>query len=478
MGFLYPEAVFKIYDQKLTELMKPVVKDICENRTELPTLLNSDEMEPADKERYEEVNQLLTSLFELYMLLKEFLDYGTAVCSENTEILLKDYPAWFSAGIGHWIDVSVYKAETRIRKAVELDSLVTVDANVKYSSSAVDAMSIFYQISKFWEQLGLPNTEASAEFFSKIAKDIDSCCELYVDQMAMRASALCKSDNPKVTTEWCTALNNIDYIRENIDEFMKKLAMVGGKAQSAKHIEDSVKVVESVTETSNKKNVELCLSLTEKMSPEIKRLLVAAADHFEKGPQAMDRFMGFMEDSFKEFDSNLSPQNFAHCLTSIWAALSRIIHEHVMDSVDNQRSPKYFANLKAMLSIMIENFSCPEVDPNDNLEVEAVKKLLEFNSMESYELIHLYYNERYAVQKSNQKGPNGILTVRCYFTKEALEVEIINGKNLTVMDTNGQSDPYVTFDIFPEIDGLNVSNFKTKVHKETLFPMFDEKFSV
>jgi len=46
-----------------------------------------------------------------------------------------------------WLDIAAYKALQRIEKAVELDDFSPVDSTVQYSSSAIDTMAIFFQVS-------------------------------------------------------------------------------------------------------------------------------------------------------------------------------------------------------------------------------------------------------------------------------------------------------------------------------------------
>lgn len=70
--------------------------------------------------------------------------------------------------MAQWLEIAVFKALTRIDKAIELDTLVPVDSNVKYSSSGVDTLAIFYQIKIFWEQLAWPDVEGCYTFVAKI----------------------------------------------------------------------------------------------------------------------------------------------------------------------------------------------------------------------------------------------------------------------------------------------------------------------
>lgn len=81
---------------------------------------------------------------------------------------ISKFHSWFFGGVAQWLDIAAYKALTRIEKAVELDNLVPVDTNVKYSSSGVDTLAIFYQIKIFWQQLAWPDVEGCYTFVAKI----------------------------------------------------------------------------------------------------------------------------------------------------------------------------------------------------------------------------------------------------------------------------------------------------------------------
>lgn len=119
----------------------------------------------------------------------------------------------------------------RIEKAIELDKLIAVDETVKYSSSAVDTLAIFYQIKIFWQQLDWPDVEGCYMFVSKIIDDICRCCEFYANRMSMRVEGLgdiqtVYENRFEITREWCLAINNIDYIRQSLTPFVKVFPML------------------------------------------------------------------------------------------------------------------------------------------------------------------------------------------------------------------------------------------------------------
>lgn len=89
-------------------------------------------------------------LFQFNFSLFLFCDrLGTGLCPGDIESLqINNYFTWFRPGVTQWLEIAVYKAKQRVKKAVELDNLTPVVPTVKYSSSAVDTLSIFYQVNQ------------------------------------------------------------------------------------------------------------------------------------------------------------------------------------------------------------------------------------------------------------------------------------------------------------------------------------------
>jgi BAI1-associated protein 3 len=493
MNFQYAGMIYKVYDQKIMELVQPIVKDICNTKIDRLDLLDSKDMK---HNRYEEIN-MLTTLFELYLLLKRFSVLGSALCPGVTEFYMKDYYEWFSSGVAHWLDISVYKALTRIQKAIELDPLIAVDSTVKYSSSAVDTLAIFYQIRIFWQQLAWPNAEGAFIFVSKIVDDICRCCVFYADKMAERVDQLGNVETVyekkfQVTEEWCLAINNIDYIRQSIHSFVKELGVddiirdmsnFRGPMDAQRCSDTLQNVIENAIDTEKNKILELIEKLSRKMNPAMRRFLTEGAELFDTDSNSMDRLMMYMEDSLKILHTELNDDNFARVLDSIWVEISCILFDLVHSSLEKRRPPSFYSNLRSTLQIMVENFKCQstsdrKVCSSDKETLEKIDRLLELHGYETSDLIHQYYKERHSMQQKLVEAPCGLLTVQCYFQKNTLEIEILNAKNLVPMDSDGSCDPFVRIHFFPEDKFLSATQPKTKVHQKTLFPLFDEKFSM
>ncbi|KAJ9577896.1 hypothetical protein L9F63_025242, partial [Diploptera punctata] len=80
--------------------------------------------------------------------------------------------------------------------------------------------------------------------------------------------------------------------------------------------------------------------------------------------------------------------------------------------------------------------------------------------------------------KATDQGNLGLLTVRMQFVENLFRVEILNARNLNPMDVNGSCDPYVKVHLLPEERFTNITKPRTKTHKKTQFPLFDETFTL
>lgn len=296
----------------------------------------------------------------------------------------------------------------------------------------------------------------------------------------------------QVTPSWCLAINNIDYIRMSIRQFVKELDvdMIIKNMSDYRGPQDAERcnatltnVIENAIDTGGNKILQLIDNLATKMSPAMRRFLTEGAELFENDSNSMDRLMMYMEESLKTLHTELSEDNFLRVLDSIWVEIASILYDLVHISLEKRRPPSFYANLRSTLQVMVENFKCQDpnrpIQSSDKDTLESIDKLLELHGYETSDLIHQYYKERYTMQQKLKDMPYGILTIQCYFQGAKLELEVMNAKHLIPMNSDGSTcDPFVRIHFYPEEKFINVAQPKTKVHQKTLFPLFDEKFSM
>lgn len=108
LHFPYSTTCYKFYEEKLVDNFQPIIEGICKSLKRIT--LPEDRFQRLPE--HEEVN-MGTTLFEVYLVLKRFELLGSGLSCENTDFKLNNFHEWFTGGVTHWLDISVYKALIR-----------------------------------------------------------------------------------------------------------------------------------------------------------------------------------------------------------------------------------------------------------------------------------------------------------------------------------------------------------------------------
>ncbi|KAK9693959.1 C2 domain [Popillia japonica] len=487
VNFQYARNLYNIYQKKLTELVKPDVEEICTTMAKMPHI---------GYQNYSQVDTsqpltIGTTLFELYLYLQRFVVLGDGLCPfEYDSFEIKDFHVWFYSGVAQWLNIAFYKALQRIDKAVGLDQLIPVDNTVKYSSSAIDSISIFYQIKIFWRELNWPDVEGCYTFIAKIIDDICRCLVHYATQMAKAVEGMGDKQDMyekkfEVTQEWCLAINNIDYVLQSLvpftvelgmEDILEKLSELNSPLEAQRCQQTLETVIANSVDTVKNEIFNLLDVVASKMCPSMKRLLVEGAELFHQDCNSVDRVMMYLDNNLHTLHDQLNEENFNRILDIIWDYLNDILLDLIKTNLEKRRPPSFFANLLETLKLMKSSFRL-----NSNCECDKLKKterLLYLNGLETPDLIHQVHLDLWKEQKSTEEPSFGQLTVKMKFQGDELKVEILNAKNLVPMDSNGSSDSFVRVHLLPEEMFTNISKPKTQTQHKTLFPLFDESFTL
>ncbi|RVE50828.1 hypothetical protein evm_004577 [Chilo suppressalis] len=529
MSFPYSKALYGLYESKIASLVEPEVIQVCKslkrlhynegstNSVVLAGGINGETALGAPNVGSEPL-AMGTTLFELYLTLQRFLTLGQGLNeTEWNNYAISKFHSWFFGGVAQWLDIAAYKALTRIEKAVDLDNLVPVDTNVKYSSSGVDTLAIFYQIKIFWQQLAWPDIEGCYTFVAKIIDDICRCCVFYSDKMADRVDNVGKvttvyEERFEVTNEWCVAINNIDYVRQSLEPFVEELGMddiiqkmceAKSPIEAQRCKETLQNVIANAIDTVKNKIVDLLEVMVKKMMPSIKRFLIEGAELLHQDCSSMERVMRYLEANLDTLYQHLNNENFSRTLDIVWEQLGEVLYELIQVNLEHRRlkipkyinprrlsksdpahldvkrrPPSFFSNLHECLKIMIQSFRQESKEAYSSDTLKRVEYLLKLHGMETRELIHQYYLERWQEQQTIQDPKHGILTVRAQFIDDNLKIEVMNARNLMPTDSNGLCDSYVRVQLLPEDTFANVVKPKTQTHNKNLFPLYDEMFII
>ncbi|XP_050679053.1 protein unc-13 homolog 4B isoform X2 [Leptidea sinapis] len=364
MSFPYSKILYGVYESKIASLVEPEVLQVCKsmkrlrysegstNSVYLAGGLNG-ETGLGTPDVGSEPLAMGTTLFELYLALQRYLTLGQGLNeTEWNSYAIAKFHSWFFGGVAQWLDIAAFKALTRIEKAVELDNLVPVDGNVKYSSSGVDTLAIFYQIKIFWQQLAWPDIEGCYTFVAKIIDDICRCCVFYSDKMAARVESVGKvttvyEERFEVTTEWCVAINNIDYVRQSLQPFVEELGMEeiiqkmceARSPLEAQRCKDTLQnVIANAIDTVRNKIVDLLEVMIRKMMPSITRFLMEGAELLHQDCSSMDRVMRYLEANLDTLYQHLNNENFSRTLDIVWEQLGEVLYELIQANLEHRRA--------------------------------------------------------------------------------------------------------------------------------------------
>nr|XP_018917133.1 PREDICTED: protein unc-13 homolog 4B isoform X1 [Bemisia tabaci] len=487
----YAKSIFAEYETKICDLCQPVIQEVCQKLK--PLTFTAEDTIPENQYENDPLS-MGTTLFELYLALQRFTAHGETF-SRNGEddYSISKFHTWFYRGVAQWLDIAVYKAMHRIEKAVEIDELEPVDVCVKYSSSAVDTLAIFYQIQIFWKQLAWPDIEGSYTFVAKIIDDICRCSVFYADKMSKKVENIGDVDSVyekkfEVTNEWCLAINNIDYVQQSIAPFVDELGLsniIGSLADfkssaAAEHCKNTLTlVIDNAVDTVKNKIIELLETVANKMTPIMGRFLLEGAELLHQESNQVDRLMSYLDNNLTTLHTQLNNDNFERILSIIWNNVSKLMSDIVTDNLEKRRPPSFFSSLNETLDILVKFFKQGDFESTSNQEILAnLQEILRLYGMETPQLIHEYYLERLSEIQRIEDVNCGELAIKAQFVDTTLRLEILNARNLLPMDSNGQCDPFLKVYFSPEDKFRNISKPKTKVQKKTLFPLFDESFTV
>lgn len=108
LHFPYSETCYKYYEENLADSFQPIIEGSCKNLKRITLPENRFQRLP----EHEEVN-MGTTLFEVYLVLKRFVVLGDSLSAEHVDFKIAQFHQWFTDGVSHWLDISVYKALIR-----------------------------------------------------------------------------------------------------------------------------------------------------------------------------------------------------------------------------------------------------------------------------------------------------------------------------------------------------------------------------
>ncbi|XP_022254946.1 BAI1-associated protein 3-like, partial [Limulus polyphemus] len=432
--------------------------------------------------------ELGTAMFELYLNLQEFVRFRDNLPpDERTELVISNYHLWFSDVIDQWFTVAKVKARQRIKKALELDKIKSVDNLVKYSTSAVDTATCFAQIKEFWFQLSWPDLAGSYPFIIKILQDICSGAAFYANlcHQNLVDSGYYDDEGPfDITEQLCITINNIEHVRTAIRPLLEELCVEQiikdvSDREGEKSASQCRETVNSLIHKSEEEVLSKIISIADAVSGKMCQDIKTHIFHLAWTPEKMEA------DVVSDLPAIMCVNNLSEMVLLLSFCYLKKINKYTyyFNSMKIlQENMNFFQRLLDSLKHIVDFFHADNIGLSlDALYCPAyhdLEQFLNLHKTETNQLIQQYICQRIEEQEGPQEGEFGYLTVKTLFNpaSDSLCVDVMNARELRPLDSNGYSDPFVIIELVPRHLYPECPPQKTKVQKKTLYPLFDESF--
>ncbi|XP_070501149.1 protein unc-13 homolog 4B-like [Chironomus tepperi] len=462
----FPQFLYPVYDEQLVKLIQPVILQITDMSKRKFKSFNKDD------------EDVLIKVFELYQKIKIFLNFVT----QNfmiTEPKLNNFTDWFITGIDSWREASMMTALFRIEKSIEIDKLKPEFENIKYTSSIIDTMQILYSTKNFWEHLQWFDKHKDADLVKEITQDLCDATSSYLNKFidkVQNSNGNADDDIHKISENLSLIIANYNYglekLRNLIDEFVKN------KNTNKSDIEDRYQKTEKIL---NDKIRQLIISTLKPINIKIEKLLAGDAKASKLSEnKTYDSLLTNIEDILTALHNNLPNHEFEIAKSILFLEILKDISKLIKNATKKKKSIEYFGGLNQNFEILKQIFNYSDnINEDDEvlLKIKQTENKLDSYNLNTMELIHRYYIERYKMQQMFQENPAksfGVLTIRCSFNDNILKIDIIKAENLIGGMINRKCDSYVKIYVIPDKSFPTCQDFKTKTQLNNDFPFYDE----
>lgn len=332
----------------------------------------------------------------------------------------------------------------------------------------------------FWEDLKWPNPDDSINIATNTCGDICRFAIIYFETVTARVEKSEVMKNVgifKVPSEVYVVINNVNFISQGIQKLIVDLT----EQKIDEHIRTQ-KMVENALKYGKSRIARILEMSIDHMVPTLRKLMTEGADG--KEIEIGDRLFVYIEDSLLTLHDELIESDFLTAKNILWKFLLNVLSELIQRSLACHRHPVFFSNLRMILSSLREVFKSTNDDMTDDEitdRITQIDHLLERYGLNTANLIHQYYKDRYQMQQNisqSSLNPFGVLSIHCFFFNNTLKLEILNARNLIPIGANRKCDSFVKISIIPEAAFPKYQNYKTCVELDTHFPLYDELFEL
>ncbi|XP_055586085.1 protein unc-13 homolog 4B-like [Uranotaenia lowii] len=475
----YTREVCKQHECSIVCHIKPSVEKICKTFKKLTIRLDQHnrvgEMDALD---------MSSSLFELYIVVKLFIAETDKELKQAHNADIVNFHVWFVGGISYWCDVFALKALARLSQAIDVDELQPeLGIAPRQSSSAAEFLNIVRQIKTFWEQLAWPDPQELNRFLKRSIGDICSCCIYYADRISLKLKQ--QPADSKKQPDMSTALelirkcilvnSNLSILIDTLIGLPKALgySLLDANANESPDQMLPISGLSSWKTKTLKLMIDHCMSI-------IKSSMVDSLGKFD---QIKDNVNNFATQTSTLIQKDISGEDQQFVMCELWKHLTLEFSNMIKMCIEKKTSIASFANLKDFYIIIAQAYLPELKDGQEDLlfadKLHNIEKNLTLHSSSTRDLIHQYYLACLEAQNRIDEPERGVLSVRCYYRNDALEIQVIAAENIKLpLDFKGSCDSYVKINLVPGYRFSNVQMPKTRTKSKNHSPTYNEKFTL
>ncbi|XP_051968495.1 protein unc-13 homolog D [Xyrauchen texanus] len=456
--------------------------------------LLADELKDTFSQLGNQMDQLLAnSLFPVYLTLQAIHKDKTCLQKRGMLLQLTSFHENFRDALPYWLNKAFSTTLERVKKAVQVDQLQPLQTGtvpIKHSSSAVDIVACLHPIAQLWEQLSWPDPEEAFMLMVKLTEDVCKIASTYCQMLKARVKELSVgSDHGSAINMLCVVVNDLEHLHTvltrlpqqiNWERLQEQTRHVIGEAQFQNTLHSQLQHTQSALNREIRSAVD---TLGKKLKRDIETHVGNMATRHRlpsrSTEEAVAPLMKYLETELQYMNENLVQENFNSLLTPLWVNSIKILHQMSQQEDSNL---VYFQRLLYTLQCLEQCFHAEgnglTLETLHTDEYKTLRAHLSQNSLNCNQLIEKFFERKVCEQKVFNGEKYGAVTLITSFKRldQKLHVEVLNAVNLTPLDSNGSSDPFVQLSLEPKHVFPAIESRSTKIKNCDLNPLFEESF--
>ncbi|KAL3858511.1 hypothetical protein ACJMK2_013096 [Sinanodonta woodiana] len=445
-----------------------------------------------------QVNITLSSRhsLKLFFTLRKFFSVvrDNVNHSDLFRLSISSYQSWFNEALIFWLQTFRSEMVSRMEKALVIDKDVIVATSlVKYSNSSVDVLSCFAKVIEEWQKIDFGDPDCAQMGVTKVTDLICDGVRLYADKIHHILEKNGYYDGHRaefdVTERLCITINNIEHVRQYLEELPKLLCwdsvnvIMSTTYESDKVGDQVLTVLQRLISTTNMEIHMKCRLLTqqivEKMRVEMDKCIEIFTQKSPEKASSVDRLIGYLISNIKTLKEQLMQGIYPLIIEQLWKTTLVSLDEQLMIG----QQPDYYTqmqqHLRALMAYFMRSGLCD--DQINSIENCKVKERLDLNCMKSEDLMLKYFSNL-AVKMTTPTEYYGHLAIKAAYMEETrgnvtIFIKVVQGLDLPGLDRSGLSDPYVIISLQPHVIFNTSKPQQTHVVEKTCNPVYNTTFS-